>query len=106
MEASSIMNLVRSMCSSLGVSISLVIYFLNTGISRSELVPNVDWYSKLGKTQADQALNLAQIEREIERQATMLGYDGTFLFLAALSVLPLLLLVTVGKLKIGDQNPG
>ncbi len=106
MEASSIMNLVRSMCSSLGVSISLVIYFLNTGISRSELVPNVDWYSKLGKTQADQALNLAQIEREIERQATMLGYDGAFLFLAALSVLPLLLLVTVGKLKIGDQNPG
>ena len=43
-EVSSVMNLVRSMCSSLGVSLTLVIYFINSGMSRTDLVSNIEYY--------------------------------------------------------------
>ncbi len=106
-DASAIMNLSRSMCSSLGVSMTLVVYILSTSTSRSDLVPNITWQSisnpqnMLGD---EMNISVAALESEIERQAAMLGYDGAFLFLTILSLLPIVILFFVGKLKVGDQK--
>ena len=95
------------MCSSLGVSMTLVVYILSTSTSRSDLVPNITWQSisnpqnMLGD---EMNISVAALESEIERQAAMLGYDGAFLFLTILSLLPIVILFFVGKLKVGDQK--
>ncbi len=107
-EASAIMHLTRSMCSSLGVSITLVVYFLSSGISRSDLVPNINWYSQLlyhTSTSNSKVQLLAQLEQEVNRQASMLGYDGAFLFLTLLSLIPIVVLSMTQKLFVGDQMP-
>ena len=106
-DASAIMNLIRSMCSSLGVSITLILYFINSGISRNDLIPNINLYSDSFNTtdtniRSTQAL--AQMNQEIDRQASMLGYDGAFLFLAILAVIPIVMLLFTKKLLVGDQK--
>ncbi len=107
-EASAIMNLIRSMCSSLGVSITLVVYFISNGISRADLIPNITWYSQMiNHTPSTNSRNqlLAQLEQEVDRQASMLGYDGAFLFLTVLSIIPIVALIMTQKLFVGDQKP-
>ena len=106
-DASALINLTRSICSSVGVSITFVFYFINSGTARSELIPNVNWFSKAyqGSAEGDnRGQALAQIGEEIDRQASMLGYSGAFLFLALLTLIPLLLLLVVGKLNVGEQK--
>ena len=45
-DASALINLTRSVCSSVGVSVTLIFYFINSGTARSDLVPNVNLFSK------------------------------------------------------------
>ncbi len=95
------------MCSSLGVSLTLVVYFVSSGISRSDLVPNINWYSQLlNNTSAydSKVQLLAQLEQEVNRQSSMLGYDGAFLFLTLLSLIPIVVLSMTQKLLVGDQT--
>ncbi len=106
-DASAIMNLARSMCSSLGVSVTLIVYFLSAGISRSDLIPNINLQSSFFNAlpnSGGRAEALATMEIEIQRQASMLGYDGAFLFLTVLSIIPIIILLFVGNLKVGDQK--
>ena len=105
-DASAIINLMRSVCSSVGVSITLVFYFINSGTARSDLVPYVNKFSGSFNREFDNGTNnqvLAQMGQEIDRQASMLGYSAAFLFLSSLAIIPFLLLCISGKLRVGDQ---
>ena len=91
-EAASVLNLVRSVGSSIGVSIALTMLTRSAAGARSALVEHVTPYHGIFR-QADVALTwdittlkgLAQIEREIELQAAMIGYAAEFRLLAVLS---------------------
>ena len=106
-DASALINLTRSVCSSVGVSVTLIFYFINSGTARSDLVPNVNLFSKSFQETSELAQRsqaLAEVGVEIDRQASMLGYSGAFLFLAVLTLIPFLVLFFVGNLKVGDQE--
>ncbi len=106
-DASAIINLTRSICSSVGVSITLVFYFMNSGTARSDLVPYVNRFSDYVSEAivfGEHNQLLAQLGREIDRQASMLGYSAAFLFLSALPLIPFLLLCLSGRLRVGDQS--
>lgn len=101
-EAASVYNTVRSLCSSMGVSVVLALFVNTTTTARARLAEYVSPYSSaLRAAQAngtwgmETTQQLAQLARELDRQAAMAGYNHAFLFLAAatLSALPLLLLV-------------
>jgi len=101
-EATSVFNLVRSLCSSVGVSVTLTMLVVTSTATRSRLAEYVSPYSAALRAAQDSrafdattAHGLAILEREVERQALLTGYNADFLFLgvAALSALPLLFLV-------------
>jgi MFS transporter, DHA2 family, multidrug resistance protein len=101
-EATSVFNLVRSVCSSVGVSIALTLFVVTSTQNRSWLVQYISPYSnalraaqQTGTIDAGTQHGLALIERQIDLQAAMVGYNAVFLFLvfAALGGLPLLLFV-------------
>jgi DHA2 family multidrug resistance protein len=101
-EAASVLNLVRSVGSSIGVSIALTMLTRSAAGARSALVEHVTPYHGIFR-QAEVARTwdittvkgLAQIEREIELQSAMIGYAAEFRLLAvfALIALPLLILL-------------
>ena len=101
-EGTSVFNLVRSLCSSVGVSITLALFVNATATTRARLVEHVTPYSDaLQATEANGTWSLqgteqvALIARELDRQATVAGYNQAFLFMAiaALCAIPLLLFV-------------
>ena len=101
-EATSIFNLVRSVFSSVGVSVMLTMLVVTSTAARSRLAEYVSPYSaalrsaqQSGAFDSTTAHGLAILEREVERQALLTGYNADFFFLgvAALCALPLLLLI-------------
>lgn len=103
-EAAAVFNLVRSVASSIGVSITLTLLVMNSAVSRAGLVEHVSPYSQalrlrggLDAFDAGTGQPLALIEREIERQATMIGYNADFVFLSVAAVVALPLLLFVGR---------
>ena len=48
-DASALINLTRSVCSSVGVSVTLIFYFINSGTARSDLVPTLICFPSLFK---------------------------------------------------------
>jgi DHA2 family multidrug resistance protein len=105
-EAAAVFNLWRSVCSSVGVSLTLTLFVTSSTIARSRLVQYVSPYSESpGLTAATGSMDtgtlrgLALIEHEIELQAAMLGYTEAFLFLAMAALVPLPLLVLVKRKK-------
>ena len=101
-EGTSVFNLVRSLCSSVGVSITLALFVNATATTRVRLVEHVTPYSDaLQATEANGTWSLqgteqiALLARELDRQATVAGYNQAFLFMAiaALCAIPLLLFV-------------
>jgi DHA2 family multidrug resistance protein len=101
-EATSVFNLVRSLFSSVGVSVTLTMLVVTSTATRSRLAEYISPYSAaLRSAQQSGAFDpttvhgLAILEREVERQALLAGYNADFFFLgvAALSALPLLLLI-------------
>jgi len=101
-EAASVLNLVRSVGASIGVSLALTVLTRSTTQARSVMVEQVTPYAPILR-HADVARSwdlhtmsgLAQAQRQIELQASMIGYNADFHFLglAALLALPLLLLI-------------
>jgi MFS transporter, DHA2 family, multidrug resistance protein len=100
-EASAMFNLVRSMGSSIGVSVALGVFVQTSAISHARLSEHVTPYHRAVQAlPEDTQWNLktqpgrAKMEAEIERQAQMIGYTANFSLLAAgaLAGLPLLLL--------------
>ena len=101
-EGTSVFNLVRSLCSSVGVSITLALFVNATATTRARLVEHVTPYSDaLQTTEANGTWSMqgteqmALLARELDRQATVAGYNQAFLFMAiaAMCAIPLLLFV-------------
>jgi MFS transporter, DHA2 family, multidrug resistance protein len=101
-EAAAVFNLVRSIGSSIGVSIALTIFTRTATMSRARLVEHVTPYNELlqygsvaRSVDIGSAAGLAHLEREIMSQAELFGYTTDFrlLAIAALAGLPLLLLI-------------
>lgn len=98
-EGAAVFNLVRSLFSSIGVSLALTLFVVTTTTGRARLVEYVSPYSRglhyPSGFHADTGHGLAVIEHEVELQAAMMGYNAVFLSLAvaALAALPLVLLI-------------
>jgi DHA2 family multidrug resistance protein len=105
-EAAAVFNLVRSIGSSIGVSIALTIFTRTASTSRARLVEHVNPYNELLQYEAvargvdiTSAAGLAALERQITAQAQLFAYTTDFhlLALAALAGLPLLLLIGIRR---------
>jgi MFS transporter, DHA2 family, multidrug resistance protein len=119
-EAASVLNLVRSLGSSIGVSIALTMLTRSSTTARSQMVEHLTPYSA-AFSQADVLRNwdlnslagLAQAQQQVELQAAMIAYSNDFLMLAcgALLALPLLLFIPkakqsgVGNALVGEGEP-
>ena len=101
-EAAAVLNLVRSIGSSIGVSLALTMLTRSTAVARAGLAEHISPYNPILRY-ADVARSwdlqslggLAQAQRQVELQAAMLAYNADFRLLAlgALVALPLLLFI-------------
>jgi DHA2 family multidrug resistance protein len=105
-EAAAVFNLVRSVGSSMGVSIALTLLTRETIASHARLVEHLNPYNENLKFEAvargwdlSSAAGLARIEQEIARQAAMLGYASDFQLLAFGALAGFLLLLLVRKAR-------
>ena len=105
-EGTAVFNLVRTMFSSIGVSITLAVFVYVGATGRSELVEHITPFNQAlqyanpsGNYSADSGQGLALIGREIDRQAAMLGYNASFLLIAigAFLAMPLVFLIRRAK---------
>ncbi len=112
-EATSVYNLVRSVGSSIGVSIALAVLTRSNAGNHATLVEHVSPYNEALRLapasplwDMSSASGLAAIEAEIARQAAMIAYVNDFYLLAIASLLglPLLLLVKTPRLGAGAQR--
>jgi len=101
-DAAAVFNLVRSIGSSIGVSIALTIFTRTATTSRARLVEHISPYNELLQYESvaravdiGSTTGLAELERDIVSQAQLFAYTTDFhlLALAAVAGLPLLLLV-------------
>jgi MFS transporter, DHA2 family, multidrug resistance protein len=107
-EAAAVMNLMRSVGSSIGVSLALTMLTRTAAGARSALVEHVTPYHEVFRS-ADVARHwdigsvagLTQLQRQIELQASMIGYAADFRILAllALAALPLLILIRSNTIR-------
>lgn len=113
-EAAAVFNLLRSVWSSVGVSLMLTLFVRESSRVRSLLVEHITPYSQAlrmaveaGGMDPGSQHGLALIEHQIELQAAMVGYNSVFLLLAVAAAggLPLLLLIgRPPKLKRADPE--
>jgi DHA2 family multidrug resistance protein len=105
-EAASMLNLVRSIGASIGISIGLTLLTRTAAGARAQMVEHVTPYNQafnyadLVRNWDLQSLSgLAQVQRQVELQAAMIGYNADFRLLAlgALLTMPLLLLIRKKK---------
>ena len=105
-EAASMLNLLRSIGASIGISIGLTTLTRTAAAARSHLVEGVTpqnaifSYADIARSwDLNSLAGLAQIQRQVELQAAMIGYNADFRLLAfgALLALPLVLLVRPPK---------
>lgn len=113
-EGTSVFNLVRSIASSIGVSIALAVLTRSTATNHAILTEHVSPYNEVFRQSAVRELwdtatasGLAVLDAEITRQAAMLAYINDFYLLAIASLigLPLLLLVKTPRLG-APRAPG
>jgi MFS transporter, DHA2 family, multidrug resistance protein len=103
-EATGVFNLVRTLGSSIGVSIAVAFFVHTSTVGRAQLVEYVTPFnhalqghaSGQGWNIADRS-GLASLSHEIDRQAAMLGYTADFRLLALGAVLGLPLLLLMGR---------
>ncbi|MEO8629335.1 MAG: hypothetical protein ABI612_14720, partial [Betaproteobacteria bacterium] len=105
-EATSVFNLVRSVCSSVGVSLSLTLFVVTSTQNRSWLVQYISPYSRALRASAEARIldpaslhGLALIDREIDLQAAIAGYNADFLFLAIAAVAAMPVLLFIGRTR-------
>jgi len=113
-EAAAVFNLVRSIGASMGVSAALTLFVRTASVSHAQLTEHVTRYRKALEFPAGASgwdlsttQGLATIEREVDRQAAMIGYASDFqlLALAALAGLPLLLLLGRQRQSLDPLDP-
>lgn len=111
-EGTSVFNLVRSVCSSIGVSLTLTLYVVTSSTNRAWLVEHISPYNaalraaeQAGTFTAATPQGLALIEREIELQAAMAAYNADYLFLAVAALCGLPVLLLVGRMQRTKPDP-
>ena len=105
-EAAAVFNLVRTMFSSVGVSIILALFIFVGATGRSELVEQVTPFNdSLNRSAAvserysiETHNDLALLEREVDRQAELQGYVASFYMLAIGSFLAIPIVFFIGRL--------
>ena len=110
-EGTAVINLVRTMFSSIGVSITLALFTVASAIGRAELVEHVTPYNHVlqylgyaGQYATDSPQGLAIVEQEIDLQAAMMGYNASFLFLAIGAFVAIPLVLLIGRSKSGTPE--
>ncbi len=106
-EASSLMNLTRSLGSSFGVSLAAVTLSHNMQVSHSDLASNITAetggsmidFSSVDRFQSLGEAGIAMVDAEITRQASMVAYIDDFymMFWLTLITVPLMLLIRPEK---------
>jgi DHA2 family multidrug resistance protein len=103
-EAAAVFNLVRSVWSSVGVSLMVTLYVRESSIGRARLVEHVTPYSDALRgidpasgLELGTEHGLAMIERQVDLQAAMLGYSAVFLLLAVVAGAAFPLLLAIGR---------
>jgi DHA2 family multidrug resistance protein len=104
-EAASVLNLMRSLASAIGVSVALTMLTRSATTARAQMVEHVTPGSsafRLGESRGWDLTTLeglAQAQRQVDLQALMIGYSNDFLMIAcgALLALPLLLFIPKPK---------
>ena len=110
-EAAAVLNLVRSVASSIGVSVMLTMLTRTATEARAKLVEHVTPLTDAFRSGTAQGYDLstlqglAQAQRQVELQAAMLGYNTDFLILAAGALLALPLLLLIPKPQKGIASP-
>ncbi|MGD8478000.1 MAG: MFS transporter, partial [Burkholderiales bacterium] len=108
-EGTAVFNLVRTMFSSIGVSVILAIFVVVGATGRAEMVEHVTpfndvlrYFGYAGHYSMESARGLAIIAREIDKQAAMQAYNAVFMVLAlgAMAAIPLVLVI--GRAKPGS----
>ena len=101
-EGTAVFNLVRTMFSSIGVSITLAVFVYVGSTGRAEMVEHINPYNQAlqysehsGGYTTGSEHGLAVIGKEIDRQASMLGYNASFMMLAvgSFAAMPMVLLI-------------
>lgn len=107
-EGTAVFNLVRTMFSSIGVSVTLAVFVYVGAIGRAELVAHITPFNQAlqysnpsGNYSTDSGQGLAVIGLEIDRQAAMLGYNASFLLLAIGAFVAMPLVFLIGRAKPG-----
>lgn len=112
-EATAMFNLVRTVASSVGVSIAFTYFVHTSAVSRSQLVEHVTPYRAAMQSEGvasnwnlESETGRAKLEREIDRQAAMIGYSSDFWLIAfgAVLGLPMLLVMGAGKRKAAQPS--
>jgi DHA2 family multidrug resistance protein len=105
-EATSVFNLVRSVCSSIGVSVALTMFVVTSTQNRASLVQYISPYSAplraaqaAGSADTSTHHGLAMLEREIDMQAAVAGYNAEFRFLACAAFASLPVLLFIGRTR-------
>jgi len=105
-QGSSIFHLLRNFGSSIFISMSVMAVIRTGKINRAEMVEGISHYNERldlpvasGSWSIDDPTGLSAIGREIDRQATMIGYDNAFWLytVCCFGAIPLLLLVKIKK---------
>lgn len=111
-EATAMFNLVRTVASSVGVSIAFSYFVHSSSVSRAQLVEHATPYNAAMQSEAvADSWNLAtetgraKLELEIERQAAMIGYAADFRLIAFGAVLGLPMLLLMGTWKRKPATP-
>ncbi|HEV8644276.1 MAG TPA: DHA2 family efflux MFS transporter permease subunit [Burkholderiales bacterium] len=111
-EATAVYNLVRSIGASIGVSAALAMYVRTSSVMHAQIAEHVTPFNRALQAQGNEGWSmtttqsLAMLEREISRQAAIIGFTGDFwLFaLVALAALPLLLFIGRTTLPSGASD--
>ncbi len=112
-EGTAVFNLVRTLFSSIGVSIIFALFVVVGATGRAELVEHVtpfnqvlQYFGYAGNYTMESDKGLAIIAREIDKQAAMQGYNASFLALAigTFAAMPLVLLIRRSKTQTAEQQ--
>ena len=115
-EGAAVFNLVRTMFSSIGVSLILAIFIYTGATGRSELVQHVNVFNE-ALTNAPAASegysletlkSLAVLENEVDRQSQLQGYIASFVLLAIASFMAIPIVFLIRRVDVkrrGEKSP-
>lgn len=109
-EASVFGNMMRSVSGSIGISLYATVQLRQSTTLRGHMISHItpgDPILGWQMIEVDSGIGLARLSGEVNRQASMVGYDTAFgyMCLASLLMIPLVLLMRTPKVSQADQGP-